>query len=221
MARKIMKYGALALGIVVAGVAIFQVIWKQSGSNQWELESQRDGITIYSMKSPGYAVKKFKTVFRIKGDLPAVVKMMEDPEVCDDIGCRDSKIVERVSPQVAYHSFVMDFPFPFQSREIVTKVSFSPVPQSKGLFIAFDAAPDKVPPSECCYRVKHMKNSWQFTPVDNGQLEVEYILDMDEGVPSVLLNTMRPTFLRDVLVKFEGIINRPKYQNASYDFLKT
>jgi len=221
--RKVAKYSAIALLVVIAGLLLSQVIWLYSGSNQWELEMDQNGLKIYSMKSPGSAMKKFKSEMKVKAKLSAIVKLMEDPDVCDEIGCRDSKVLETVNEQLRYHSFVMDPPFPFRSREFVAKVEFLQDPDSKELLINFIAAPDKVPPSDCCYRVTHMNNTWRFKPLENGELQVEYIVDTDEGgaIPSILLNALRPQFLRDALGKLEGLMKREKYQNAEYSFLKS
>jgi hypothetical protein len=220
--RGLLRSGLLALAALIALSVMLHYVWTATGSNEWKLVEDADGLKIYSMKSPGARVKKFKALFQVQATLPSVVKMLEDPDVCDDIGCRNST-VEYMSEQVSYHSFVMDPPFPFRSREFVAKQELTFDSASGMLVVDYIGTPDRTPPDACCYRVKHMRNIWRFTPIGNGTLDVEYIIDVDEGgaIPGFLLDTMRPQFMRSSLVKLQSILNREKYQDAEYAFLKS
>ena len=52
---KFVSLGALTL-VVILSIAPFaskaHFAWKRSGSNQWELEIDKDGVKVYSSKSP-------------------------------------------------------------------------------------------------------------------------------------------------------------------------
>ena len=218
--KRILIYGAVAVSLLVAAAAVAQAVWVRSGSSQWELEMDENGVQIYSMKSPGVRVKKYKSVLQVRAKQSAIVKMLEDPDVCGDVGCRDSK-VELVDERLSYHSFVIDPPFPFQSREFLARQEISQDPATKALIVEYVAAPDRAPANECCYRVQKMHNTWRFTPIEDGKLQVEYILDADEGgaIPGFVLDSTRVPFLRTALFKLEGLLNRPQYQDAQYRFL--
>jgi hypothetical protein len=220
--RKIGKYLGIAVVVLAAGIFAAQLAWKYSGSNQWELEMDKDGVKILAMKTPGSALKKYKSTVRLKAKMGSIVAMMQDPNVCDYIGCYEAKIIEKPNDQLIYSSFRYPFPFPFRAREYVVKQEMSLDPQSKSVYMAYIAVPDKIPPNDCCFRIRNMNNTWRFTPLENGEVEAEYVIDMDEGgaIPSFLLNSIRAPFIYDSLKKLDGLANMPRYQNATFDFVK-
>ena len=80
--RKIAK---ILLSVGVALVVLFfvaQLIWRFSGSNQWELAMEKDGIKVYSLKVPGEDLMQFRAIGRIHSTLPGIVAWMKDPEAC-------------------------------------------------------------------------------------------------------------------------------------------
>src|SRR6266508_3764128 len=100
---KFVSLGALTL-VVILSIAPFA--WKRSGSNQWELEIDKDGVKVYSSKSPDSPLNKFKAVTRIKTTLSRAVASMLDPDLenCVDWNklCVIVQSVEPWNPQGHY-----------------------------------------------------------------------------------------------------------------------
>lgn len=219
--KKILIFSTLSVVVIFAS---WQLIWIFSGSEQWELIHEKKGVKIYSMKSPGSGLKKFKGTVRVQSSLGTLVEFMQDPDVCDDIGCYESRVIERIENEDSlfqYSSFRFDFPFPFITREYVTRAHFYQNPESKEVYYEIIATPDKVPPDDCCFRLEDMQNTWQFKPMGDGEIEIEYVLDMDLGgfVPSALMNSMYPNFIYGNLSNLQGFLDKEKYQNARIDFI--
>ena len=84
------------------------------------------------------------------------------------------------------------------------------------------AAPDKAPPNDCCFRVTEMNNTWRLTPLENGLVEIEYVFNTNMGgfMPALSLNTRRPKFVVSVLSKLQEFLDKKKYQDAKFDFIK-
>jgi hypothetical protein len=63
---------------------------------------------------------------------------------------------------------------------------------------------------------------WRYTPLGNGEVEVEYTMNMSEGgfMPDLLLNTWRPEAIFYALPKMQEVLNREKYQKAKFDYIK-
>jgi hypothetical protein len=158
----------------------------------------------------------------VRSTLAGLVKFVLDPTVCPEFGCTGSLI--EGDDQVQYvHSYVRyNFPSPFRPRELVMRVMVYQNPHTKEVTAWAAAAPDKVPRNECCVRVTQMNNTWRYTPLGNGEVEVEYILNMDEGgfMPDLLLNTFRAKAMFSVFPKLQKVLNREKYQNAKFDYIK-
>jgi hypothetical protein len=217
---------AVLLSSVCLAVIVFSLhlVWRYSGSNQWELVQEKDGITIYALKSPGSTLKQFKGIARVRSTLSAAMTLAQDPAVCEYARCYESRMIERVDERLQYYTFRWKYPFRFRPREMVIKEQFSRVPETKALLVEVTAAPDKIPPTDCCVRITNMYNTWRFTPLKNGEIEIEYLIDMSEGgfMPYVLSNFAVPKFMYFVLSKMQMVLDKEsqKYPNAKFDLLE-
>ncbi|RYE52753.1 MAG: hypothetical protein EOP48_15815, partial [Sphingobacteriales bacterium] len=169
----------LLAALVVAVISHF--VWKYSGSNEWEFDKEVDGVKVYTLKTPGSVLKKFKIVGVFRSKLAGIMKVMRDPDTCDDVGCVESYVIDKTNyPQFMHFTFKYPLPSPFKTREYVVLSEFRQDPQTKAIYVDFKAAPDRIPPNDgCCVRVRHMHDIWMYTPLPNGDVQVEFILDID------------------------------------------
>ena len=176
--KRFLLRGFLTLTVLTVAA---HLIYKYTGSNEWHPLPEKDGVRVFWAKPPGTTLVKYKGLTRFKSSLTSVTRFMQDPTTCDDVGCTDSVVLEDVSPQIQYNSFVWDYKKPFAKRQFVVKVEVSQNPDTKEVLVQYVGAPDRIPANDCCIRVPHMNNSWRFKPSENGEIEVEYIVDMYEG----------------------------------------
>lgn len=220
----------LGRGLLYTIAALFvlgfvaKMIWKYSGSNQWELVAQnkKHTVKIYALKAPGDELEQIKAVGRMHTSLAGIVKFMQDSDVCNDIGCTNSRVLERVDDQLQYNTFRFAYPFPFRAREFVVRSHFSQNPRTKEILLEYAAAPEMLPPSDCCYRITRMNNIWRFRPLGNGVVEAECLLNVDEGgfMPAILVNRVRRKVLLYAMPGIGKLMNKPKYQDAKFDWVK-
>jgi hypothetical protein len=212
---------------VAAGLVAAHFAWKHSGSNKWELVREANGVKVYALKAPGSTLKQFKGVTRVKAHLNAIMATMTDTstEACREFvpGCVSGRILQPWDTQK--HSFIQSYrlmlPKPMIPRDLVIKSSFSQDPKTKSLFVECDAMPELLPPDDsCCYRITHMHNSWRYTPVGNGELELEFRSNYDIGLPYVLVNHAGPAGIPQFLPKLVQVFNRDKYQHKQFDFVQ-
>ena len=223
MLKKIGKFFFVVLCSLVVVAFAAHMVWKYSGNNQWELVDDSKGLKIYSLKKPGETVRLYKGVVKVRADLNTIMAASQDPTICDYVDCFESKMFQRVSERSQFYSFRWPYPFGFDQREFVTEQRFSLVPQTKALLVEVIAAPDKLPPNDCCVRVERMHNTWQYTPKGNGEVELEYTINMDDGgfFPYVLANVGTPHFMRYMLPKMQTVFDRQKQKspNAKFELL--
>lgn len=211
--------------VSISFVALYfgaRLVWRFSGSNHWELIQEKNGVKVYSLKAPGSDLQKFKGTIRLHSTLSSLVKMFQDPDICLESGCASSIVVERVDDQQQFYDFRYKLPFPFRARQFVAREQFYQNPHTKAVLVEVVAAPDKTPPDDCCFRVTDMNNTWLFTPLDNGEIDVEWVLNMNEGgfIPDLMLNKLRPKVMFAVLPKLQVWVTREKYRDAKFDFIK-
>ena len=220
--RKLLKGLLLLCVSLIALYFIVRVVWRFSGSNQWEFVGEQDGVKVYSLKAPGSDLTQVRGVVRVHSTLSALVKFVRDPTACEDFGCFGYLIEGDDRVQYVYSFIRYDYPFPFRSRELVMRVLVYQNPQTKEVTVWVAAAPDKVPRNDCCVRVTQMNNTWRYTPLGNGEVEVEYTMNMNEGgfMPDLLINSWRPEAIFWALPKLQEVLKKEKYQNAKFDYIK-
>lgn len=206
---------------IVGAVFLSHGIHTYSGSNQWELEGEKKGVTVYSLKSPGSNLKQFRGVVRVKSRLASFVAMMQGSDISDDTGFYEPREFDKDNMQLFHAAFKTKVPIPiFKPREFVVRNHFYQNPKSKTVYYEVTATPGKIPPDECCYRISDMNNYWVFTPLGNGEVELEWFINMDLGLPYFIINSAHPEYMYDVLAKMQGFLDREHYKNAQLDFIQ-
>ncbi len=224
--KKAGKVFGIVVLLLVAIAGSAHLIWKYSGSNEWNLVADRNGIQVYERKAPGNVFKQFKGTMLVKAKLDSVAALMLDPKVCEleDYGCYESIALQAVNEQrggSGYYSFKWRYPGNFQPRHYVIKVNFQQDPKTKEVFETVDAITDRMPTGEGCVRVTHMRNSWRLTPAGNGQVKIEYIVETAAGgfFPYFLDNLGGSEYIPFLLSKLPTWLENPKYRNADVAFI--
>ena len=203
---------------IVAAVAM-QLIYTYSGSNQWESLGEKNGVTVHSMKSPGTNLKKFKATWKMHSTLSKFV-MFSDSKIDLGNGFYDVRDIEQPSEKILWNTWKLGLPAPFKPRQFVVKNEFSQDPGTKELLYTVTSTPDKIPPDDCCVRVAVMNNVWRLTPRQNGEIDVEWYVDMDLGVPYLMANAAGIQGMYDFAPKLQGYLDRDQFKNAKYDWIQ-
>ena len=82
------------------------------------------------------------------------------------------------------------------------------------------AMPDELPQNSCCFRVAHMHNTWRFTPLDNGLVEVENRMNVDLGIPYFMFNRFIPSAMYRTLARLPKQVDNERWRQAKYDLIK-
>ncbi len=214
--------GALVLAILVAA----HFTWKYSGSNQWELVIDKNGTKVYTLKAPGEVVERVRGVTHVKTTLSTATAMMlqTDTKACAQWfpGCTSSEAVRPWNPQdmTWTHLFRMSAFRPFSPREWLMKARASQDDQTRSVLIEFTGMPDELPQNSCCFRVSHLQNTWRFTPLENGMVEVENRMNIDLGIPYLLFNRFIPGAMYRLLSRLPMYLDDDKLQHARYELIK-
>jgi hypothetical protein len=220
--NKVVKVFSIGIALVLMALLVAHFVWKYSGSGEWKLELEKNGIKVYSMKRPGSTLIQVKGTTRVRTKLNNIVTAMMDssPESCKkyDSDCDAREVLEQDSTHFVQY-FRLNVKPPFTPRDLVLKTQMSQDPRNKAVFVQVTALADRVPPNACCLRVKHMNNTWLYTPVENGEIEVQFTGDYDFGIPYILFNHFVPGNLYGLLSEVEKIFNGEKY-HPEYAFVQ-
>ena len=227
--KKIFKYIGISLLVIIGLLYVYNIYWTNSGSNEWELEIDQDGVQVYSMKVPGDDLVKFKSKFKGKytlGQLAAPHLLDHNLETCKEwfencVGCEIIVPFDTIR-QYDVSLWTLELPSPFQSSELLINTS---VTQDANGVVTVDvtSVPNTIGHTKDVVRVERMHNVWQFTPLGNGMAECQLIQDISLGgfFPNFLMNMVGASgnleFMRDELPKF---LEKPKYKNATFSYIK-
>ncbi|TXI48899.1 MAG: hypothetical protein E6Q50_09395 [Lysobacter sp.] len=200
-----------------------------SGSNRWELEFERNGVKVYSLKEPGAYNKQFKAVMRGKFTLNQLVAgliMNSTSENCEKNipQCMDVKVIQPWSDRTMTDTVLwkLEMPPPFSPRESLIRSHIVQDPKTRAVVIDVMAAPNSVPRNPGAIRMTHFQNRWRYTPVGKGEVEIEFFQDIDMGgmFPDFLLNLGGAEetykFIHDQL---PPLLDRDELRRAKFDFI--
>lgn len=191
-------YFGFSLCVMAALVA--HVAWVNSGSAQWKLAKDEDGIKVYTMKTPGDAMLKLRTVMEGDYTLNQLVSQHigvgDTLQVCKEWipGCNDFKRIMPFNRERGYDRDLwrVAIPGPFADRELLISTIFYQDKATKKVTLDVVGMPNALPPTPGTVRLERIHNQWSYTPLSNGKVEVALIQDVgfsDVGfVPYPLLN---------------------------------
>lgn len=225
---KILLFGSASL--ITLGFAA-NAWWTLSGTDEWKLEIDKDGIQVYSYKAPGSYTKLFKSVTKANYTPSQVVgALMLDNDSLENCKawipvCVDLKVLEpyRDSMQGDAVLWTLELmPGVFSNREYVIKTHAKQNRSTKVVTVDVMAGGNKVPLSNDAVRISHIHNRWQVTPLGNGQVELQLIQDFSMGgfFPNFLLNLGGADEAHALFAKqLPALLNKEKYRNASFDYI--
>lgn len=203
-------------------LGLWYINWKSSGTGQWELYKDSEGVVVHTKKNPGDPLVMVRGVGRLESSLAGIFKLMREAESCIDAGCYNASILETVDyPHIVYYEFTYPIFFPFKDREYIVVSEFSQDPETLEIRVDYRATPEKVAPNDCCVRITRMDNQWRFTPLENGEIETEFVLETSSGgfFPDFVISMTAPRLVHWAILDFQRILDQEKYRSAPADYI--
>ena len=218
----------LFLGVIllsVVGAVIAHFAWKYSGSGKPELVIDRNGVQVYTVKTPGASILKVMAKRRVETTMDQAVSAMIDDtlENCHDWNpnCYGSEAVKPWDPKsLSYvQLWTQSVGSPFKPREYLLGVKVTQDPADKSATVQFHEATELLPEKDCCVRVPYMRSRWTFKPLDEKSVEVNLLMDIDIDIPYFLFNMGSPEAVYSTFEDLPRVLNSPRYDNAKLDWL--
>ena len=223
-------YFAFSLLVMAALVAHFT--WVASGSAEWELAKDEDGVKVYTSKAPGDALMKVRTVMEGNYTLTQLASQHlivgDTLEVCIEWipGCKAMTRIQDFDPVRGYDKDMwrVDLPAPFADRELLLTTMFEQNKQTKEIVLDIVSIPNTLPHTPGVVRIGRMHNRWVYTPKANGMVEVSLIQDADmPGIgffPYVLMNmTLVEESHKFFATTLRKTLKEDRFVNAKLDFI--
>lgn len=219
--RRFMKTTALVVLGVFITYQLIALAWNQSGSNEWQLASEENGIKIWTRKVPGDSLVRVKAEMRTKARVSSVLAILEETEVLDkSIGIETVNVLERKDTPLVhmeYHHYVHNMPQPIGAREFILQTYYAQDPTTHQVELNVLAAPNKLPPVPGLVRVNHLNNIWTMTPLPNGEMALVAIADVDLGgnLPFFVKNAIMPFGFKELFKSIKVMAVNDHYRHAT------
>jgi hypothetical protein len=225
----VLRFAAYSIAASIVVTYGANMLWKMSGSNEWELELEKNAVKVYSLKFPGSYNKQYKAVMRAKYPLNQLVGGLIENSTLDICkhhipGCVDLKVIDPWSAKTMTDTVLwkLQLPPPFLPRETVIRSQVSQDPATKAVTVDVMAAPNSIARNAGSVRLTHLQNRWRYTPVGNGEVDIEFLQDVDMGglFPAIALNLAGAEetykFIHDQL---PALLDNERLRSIKYDFI--
>jgi hypothetical protein len=207
--------------VVVAVLFGAHVAWVNSGSNEWNVVSDKEGIRVSRLKSPGYTIMKYKVEMHLDSRVSDVVYYMSNLDTGYDVGATDIRRLEEVAVApvfYVYDNYKLDLK-PFGKLDVMVVNHYVQDPDTKKVRVDVYAAPNKAPVVPDALRVVHLSDSFTLTPLERGGVDLELVSEVDVGLPYVLQNLLMPGVVFDESKKMREMLKKDKYRNGRPAFI--
>ena len=212
-----MKHILAGLGLLL--IITIPVLWgSETQEPPWTLAKDEQGIQVYTRKIEGIDIIEFKGITRIKSSMAGLLALIRDIEATPQwvANCTESKVLKRINANETYTYSFSKAPWPVKDRDAVVHNVISLDQETSVITVRQTGKPDFIEAKEKVIRVQRLEGFWQFTPKEEGQIEVLYQLLSDPGgaIPAWLINASMVSQPYDTLRAMKKIVMQDEYQMA-------
>jgi hypothetical protein len=189
----------------------------------WKLKTDKDEVQVYMKAEENSSYKSVKTVTTMRTTLSAVSAILLDVLKTPDwvYGTKQCSLLKKESPTSLYYYAEMGMPWPVSNRDFVIRISLSQNPQTKVVTVIATNLPTYIPEKDGIVRIQRSSGRWTISPVGNGMVRVEYILQIDPGgsLPASIVNMFSYNGPFQSFKNLRVQVNKPEYAKAQLPFI--
>ncbi len=205
----------LFLAFLLVGIA--------ANAQDWKLKRNKDGIKVYVSDQEGTSIKALKFTTTIEASMQTIAAVMTHVEGFNDwvYASMESRTIKRVSDTEVYYYALVDFPWPFDNRDLVLHSTFWQDKKTLALYSKTTSLPTMEKEHDGIVRIKETTIDWKFTPLGDGKVHVDYILSSDPAgnIPAWMINLAADQGPLQSMIKFKEMLKKEKYKNSKLAFV--
>ena len=211
-------------GCMLAGLLLFFLAIAGKAQADWELRTDKEGIKVYVKNIDNSPLKAVKTVCTVNASLTRLTAVLLDIKGSANwvYSTKSIRVLKEISPAELIYYSEIDVPWPANNRDFIVLLKVTQEDKSKVVSVIGYNKPDYLPENKNIVRIKKSNSKWLITPMQNGQLKIEYVLEVDPGgnVPAFLINMFAAKGPYETFRKLRDQLRKPQYNNISYPFIK-
>jgi len=206
----------LSFMLVLAQTLVF-------GQNAWKLNTDKEGIKVYTSEFAGSNVKAIKVECEMDASATQLVALLMDVNTSADwvYRTKSCKLIKQVSPSELYYYSEVNMPWPVSNRDFVAHLVVSQNPVTKTVEIDGPAVPGMVPEKKGVVRIDHSMGKWTIIPIDPDHIRVEYTLHTEPGgsLPAWMVNMFAAEGPMQVFKAIKIQLQKPVYRDATLSYI--
>lgn len=217
-------YKYVVFGDLVIVLLLSLISTVASAQDKWQLRKEENGIRISTANTDNCSGRTVKVECIINATQTQLIAYLLDIEKQPEwiYNAISSRQVKRLKENELIFYSQVDVPWPCSDRDYIAHIVINQIsPQ----FISIDshAEPDLMPEKEGFIRVKESITHWDITTINSNQLSVVYTVRFEPGgsVPAWLTNLFIAKGPYNTFKKLREQVNKPQYQHAHLDFIKS
>jgi len=188
----------------------------------WKLESEKDGITIYSGKIEDSDFRSIKAQMLVKGSIHTFVAILQDIKNMPDWGykMKSTVLLEKTGDTIQIYYAEVTSPFPFDNRDGIYLNKFRWDSKKKHLHVENTMLPDYLEKKDNIVRLEG-GGYWSVNVLENDLLDISFVLMVNPGgnIPAWLVNIMIDTMPFSTMYELRRVMNEKKYEDRNFGFI--
>jgi hypothetical protein len=209
--------------VLFISILLFFKLISAFGQTDWTLNTEKDGIKIYTSLVPGSKIKALKVECEFKATASQFVTLLLDVKNCPEwvYHTKSCVLVKQVSPSELYYYSEVNLPWPAENRDFIAHLTVTQNPDTKVVTVNGPVVTNLVPIKANIVRISDSNGKWVITPADDGQVKIVYTLHVDPGgaLPAWLVNMFATEGPMQIFKNLKTELQKPAYKNAVLPFI--
>ncbi len=210
--------------VLLAGCIMLFMNVSSMAQPDWQLKQEKDGIQVYTKNIDNAKLKAVKVVTTINTSLTAITAVLMDVEGAIDWVYATKKItlLKKVSPAALLYYSEIEIPWPGSNRDFIIEIRASQDEKTKVVSVDGYNKPAYLPENKNIVRIQQSYSKWLITPLQKGQVKIEYVLQVDPGgnIPAWLINLFATKGPLETFKKLREQVKRKDYSRISLPYVK-
>jgi ribosome-associated toxin RatA of RatAB toxin-antitoxin module len=196
-----------------------------SHKQEWELQRNKNNISVYSRPVQGTDIKEMRAVSVINAPVSNVVAMIKDVDYYPNwmYRCSEAKLLEEISETEYIYYTVTSVPWPIKNRDMIIHAKISTDESGGVVHVSLNALPEYLEEKPDMVRIKKFEGKWTITPLEKGQVKlVNDVLVIPNGeVPDWMINMAAVEGPYGTMEAMIREANSERFSHRSFGFLNT
>jgi START domain len=208
----------------ITSIILFLLSADSFSQNDWVLKQDKEGIKVYTKDMDNSPFKAVKTVCTIDASLTSLTAVLLDINTSKDwvYATKSCRLLKQPSPSELFYYSEVTVPWPVNNRDFIVRLKVSQDAKTKVVTVDGENKPALLPEKKNIVRIQECSSKWIIVPQANGQVKIEYVLQVDPGglVPAWLINLFATKGPFESFKNLRLQVKKPAYNNVILPFIK-